>query len=335
MMIRKPCFYDAFHCLASACPDSCCQDWAVTIDEDSRKLYESIPGTLGDTLRANLMEEDGEIVLKTLPSGRCPMWREDGLCCIQAELGEAALSCVCKQFPRLTHDYGDFRELGLELSCPEAARFILDSKWSWIETETEEEGCCDYDTDAMALLKSARETILSILQNTRYTVPEALAICLLYGYEMQAVLDGEEERPFRADAALETARSAATPGDYPGMLRFFSGLEILRDSWKVRLKLAEKPEKWESFRNIAIYFADRYVLQAVSDYDLVSRVKLMVISCILLHHLGGNLGETAQQYSKEIENDIDNLDAILDGAYNESAFVDSRLLGCLLENTGE
>lgn len=335
MIIRKPSFYDEFRCIASKCPDSCCQDWAVTIDEDSRRLYESIPGALGDALRENLTEEDGEIVLKTLPNGRCPMWREDGLCRIQAEMGETALSCVCRQFPRLTHDYGDFRELGLELSCPEAARLIVNAHWAWQEEETAEEGIGEYDGDAMAVLKSARGRILSILRDTRYSVPEALAICLLYGYEMQAVLDGEEELPFREDAALESARSAAVSGDYPGMLQFFSELEILRNSWKIRLKTAEAPEKWENFRNIAIYFADRYILQAISDYDLVSRVKLMVISCILLHYLGGDLQKTAQEYSKEIENDIDNLDAVLDGAYTEAAFADSRLLGCLMENTGE
>ena len=31
------------------------------------------------------------------------------------------------EFPRLTHDSGDFQDWGLELSCPEAARLILES----------------------------------------------------------------------------------------------------------------------------------------------------------------------------------------------------------------
>ena len=75
---------------------------------------------------------------------------------------------------------------------------------------------------------------------------------------------------------------------------------------------------------------DRYWLQAVSDYDLVGRVKLMVISCLVIRYLGGNLAETGQKYSKEIENSIENLEALLDGAYTEPAFVDIRLLGLLL-----
>ena len=37
-----------------------------------------------------LREEDGETVMSII-QGRCPMWQADGLCRIQAELGEAAL----------------------------------------------------------------------------------------------------------------------------------------------------------------------------------------------------------------------------------------------------
>ena len=47
------------------------------------------------------------------------MWRQDGLCRIQAELGHEALCKTCREFPRLRHDYGSFVELGLELH-PEA-----------------------------------------------------------------------------------------------------------------------------------------------------------------------------------------------------------------------
>jgi hypothetical protein len=56
----------------------------------------------------------------------------------------------------------------------------------------------------------------------------------------------------------------------------------------------------------------------------------MVASCILIRQLGGNLPETAQLYSKEIENNTDNVEAILDAAYTHPAFTDSKLLGLLL-----
>ena len=68
----------------------------------------------------------------------------------------------------------------------------------------------------------------------------------------------------------------------------------------------------------------------MADYDLVSRVKLAITSCLVIRTLGGDLVRTAQQYSKEIENDVDNVDAILDGACTSPALTDAALLGLLL-----
>ena len=111
MEIRKPDFYDSFRCIAGHCPDSCCQMWDVAVDGEKARFYRGLPGELGDRLRHYLQEEDGETYL-TLEGTRCPMWREDGLCRIQAELGEEALCKTCRDFPRLRHDYGSFMEVG-------------------------------------------------------------------------------------------------------------------------------------------------------------------------------------------------------------------------------
>jgi hypothetical protein len=50
-----------------------------------------------------------------------------------------------------------------------------------------------------------------------------------------------------------------------------------------------------------------------------------------VHCLGGDLVQTAQLYAKEIENNADNVDAILDGTYASPALTDEKLLGMLLE----
>ena len=124
MELFYPDYYKEFVCIAASCPDSCCKDWSVDVDETAATYYRQLPGALGDRLRAVLQDTDGGTVM-VIEDGRCPMWRQDGLCRIQAELGHDALCQVCTEFPRLRHDYGDFLELGLELSCPEAARIIF------------------------------------------------------------------------------------------------------------------------------------------------------------------------------------------------------------------
>lgn len=328
MTITKPAFYDTFRCIASACPDSCCKEWDVQVDAEAAACYRQLPGALGDRLREVLKDEDGETVM-TIVDGRCPMWRSDGLCRIQAELGEEALCKVCREFPRLTHDYGDFVELGLELSCPEAARIILNAAPApKVVLETEEAGEADYDEEAMAVLKSTREKALAILES-EYTVEERLALLLLYGCHAQEELDGGEEVPF-CDSP-ENARELAKTPDFPGFIAFFDTLEQLMPQWGQLLRDARPAPLPERTAALARYLIDRYWLQAVSDYDLVSRVKFILISCILVGSLPGNEIDNAQLFSKEIENDADNVDALLDAAYAEPAFTDDKLLGMLLQ----
>ena len=158
-----------------------------------------------------------------------------------------------------------------------------------------------------------------------------LAILLLYGYYAQALLDGGQSCPFDPDAALDEARDFANGGDPVAALAFFKDLEILTDRWRHRL---EQPlgGNWDGpYPALARYFVERYWLQAIADYDLISRVKLTVISCLIIKFLGGDLLQTAQLYSKEIENDPDNVDALLDAAYTCPAFTDEKLLGLLLK----
>ena len=81
-----------------------------------------------------------------------------------------------------------------------------------------------------------------------------------------------------------------------------------------------------------MYGVDRYYLQAVSDYDLVGRIKMIIISCLVIKAIGGNVVDTAQRYAKEIENSCENIDTILDSTYRQPAFTDVKLLGLLLSD---
>lgn len=326
MHITKPYYYDQFHCIAALCPDSCCQEWEVQVDPDTAACYQALKGSLGDRLREVLREEDGAFSM-TLEGVRCPMWREDGLCRIHAELGEAALCKTCREYPRLTHDYESLLEYGLALSCPEAARLILNAES--LPRIPVQEGDTDHSED-LEILLSTREKAMELLRSGTRSVGEALALLLLYGCDAQAEFDGEEAIPFDPNAALETARSLAKEADVQPMLDFFLELEHLTDRWE---KLLRNPRR-DCWRNahlaLARYLTDRYWLQAVSDFDLYSRVKFIVIACLLVKTLGGDSVETAQLFSKEIENSAENVDALLEAAYAHPAFTDDQLLYLLL-----
>ena len=331
MKITKPDYYDSFRCVAGACPDSCCHEWEVSVDDAAARYYRSLPGELGDQIRQKL-KENGDGCYLEITDNRCPMWRADGLCQIQFELGHDALCQTCRDFPRLRHDYGDFAELDLELSCPEAARLMLTAPESApITQDSPDSGVPDYDPDTMQVLLSTRQTALSILR--RHDIPTALALLLLYAAHAQADVDAGEVTEFDENAALSMLQTLPLPAPQP-LTDFYAGLELLTERWADLLRDPQPLDYWpEEIRAMARCQIRRYWLQTVSDWELQSRVKMIVAACILVKQLGGDTVATAQLYSKEIDNDPDNVEAILDGCYTAPALTDLNLLSLLVTSS--
>ena len=328
MELIYPSYYRTFSCIAGACPDSCCHEWDVQVDADSAERYRSMEGPLGDALREHLYDEEGEVYLRNV-AGRCPMWRTDGLCRIQAERGHDALCTVCQQFPRLRHDYGDFVELGLELSCPEAARIILESPLEWV-TETQKGGEePEYDLEIMEILKETRPAALKLLEDETYSVPQRLRLLMMFGCHVQAAIDGAELAPFDPEAALAEAAQFAGDGDGEALRDYYLTLDLLTDRWRTLLGKLGQARWEEGLCRMAQYAVCRHWFQAVSDWDLSCRVKMLLSGCALVARLPGELRDRAQLWSKEIENSGENLGSILDDAWAEPALTDANLLGLM------
>lgn len=328
MKVFYPDYFKEFRCLSGDCPDSCCKEWAVDIDPESAAFYRSLPGDLGNRIRSFLSEEDGCVVM-TIQNGRCPMWRQDGLCEIQAQLGHDALCKTCREFPRLTHDYGDFTEYGLELSCPEAARLILGSNRHHLEeASVPDSGLAEYDPEIMGILQQSRQAVLDFLDKGM-PLGQSLAAILLYGHFVQSALDGDclNTTP---EACLDQVDRFRGQGDLAAIWGFFRELEILTEDWRHCLAQVPDTVVWsDALRGMARYLVQRYWLQTICDLDLVCRVKLIAVSCLVVGALPGDVVRGAQLYSKEIENDPDNVEAILDGAYHSPALTDKNLLALL------
>ena len=131
-------YVNQFHCLAGDCPDTCCKDWQIILDEDALARYRAMPGPLGEQVRAALVTENGETRFRE-EGGRCVLLRDDGLCPIQAAYGAEALCRTCYTHPRFTEEYGQTAELTLSLSCPEAARLLLTHE-APLRIETQDDG---------------------------------------------------------------------------------------------------------------------------------------------------------------------------------------------------
>lgn len=123
MQVRYPEYYGKFHCLAGACPDTCCVGWEILVDRESLARYRRVRQAdreLGEKLRKFIRR--GRIVPV---HGKCPFLEASGLCGIMDKLGEDAACRTCRNYPRHREDYGELQEILLLLSCPEAARLVL------------------------------------------------------------------------------------------------------------------------------------------------------------------------------------------------------------------
>lgn len=334
MEIRYPDYYKGFSCLAGACPDSCCHEWEVDVDPAAADYYRHLPGEIGDRIRAVLRDgEDGWASMALTEDRRCPMWRADGLCHIQAELGHDDLCDTCRNFPRLTHDYGDFMELGLEMSCPEAARIILSNPHAkWITEEVPGGEPPEYDEQYMKVLQISRDKAVELALDETVPVGDAIASVLVYAHIVYYATDMSELREFEREYHLEKFRSKKMDVFLEEFWDPYWNLEILTDRWKGILERGPVDVPWKpEHRALMRYFIDRYWYHSAYDDDFTTRAIFMALSCLVIRSMGDHTVEMAQLYSKEIENDADNVEALYEFIRNSSPAYLTKLLIMLLK----
>ena len=184
-----PHYYKDFKCAASKCTDTCCVGWEIIIDDETYKHYNNVCGEFGERLKSNLtLYEDGEPGF-VLQNDNCPFLNKNNLCDIYTELGEDCLCYTCKTYPRFIEEYSNLREIGISLSCPEAARLILlDSKPVTFEVSEDYEMVSTYDDinfDISVQIISARKMALDILQNRSISLNHRIALLINFAHDIQ------------------------------------------------------------------------------------------------------------------------------------------------------
>lgn len=195
MKIRVPEYFKEFECIASECNDTCCAGWGIVIDEETYNHYQKVDGEFGERLRSEIVK-DGEENIFRLKGKNCPFLNEDKMCDIYKEIGEESLCYTCKQYPRYLEEFGSLREIGLSLSCPEAARIILkdDKKIEFELSENDEEISSYNDINAMLFIElmQCRKIVMDIVQNPEIAIDTSLSIALKFINELQDKIDSNE-----------------------------------------------------------------------------------------------------------------------------------------------
>ena len=192
MKIRTPDYFNEFKCIADKCEDTCCAGWGIVIDDESYKKYVSVEGSFGDELRSKIIKEEDENIF-VLNGDRCSFLNENNLCNIYSQLGADGLCYTCRQYPRYLEEFGNLREVGISLSCPEAARIILSKndkvKFNLTENDEEISSYNDINPNIYINLMKSRKIVFDILQNREIGLNHRCAIILAFINEVQEKID--------------------------------------------------------------------------------------------------------------------------------------------------
>ena len=58
MIYSYPDYYKKLRCIADKCPDTCCSDWQIVIDDESLEKYRNYAGEYRQTLHRNKAYSD-------------------------------------------------------------------------------------------------------------------------------------------------------------------------------------------------------------------------------------------------------------------------------------
>ena len=338
MVERHPDYYTQFRCLGGSCPDTCCRDWSVVPDEGALADYAAAPSPLGERIARNLVtDEDGDVCFRLDGQGMCALLTPDGLCAIQQDWGEAHLCAHCAAYPRFIEEYGSLTESSLAISCPEAARLLLEApRFALIETD---DGKADppfdgIDPALLGGLEQSRAQVLDLLNGGAGTIWEKLNALLGRAKALEPVLipsDVRREYPFPPLPIPNLFQASA-----PWLLELLSGLDPLRPSWPellkerakqlaalspadyaaLRARYGQANPRWErQLTNLAGYFVFRHWHKAVNDDDIYGRAAFVCAACFALYHLSlfqpGEEAALWTRFSREVEHDEGNLSELI------------------------
>lgn len=357
MLVRTPYYYSEFKCIAGACTDTCCAGWQVDVDDRSFAYYKMVQGEFGERLHSVMVEGkrgcEGQFRIRE--DGRCPFLNDANLCDLYAELGEDALCVTCDQYPRYICEFGNLRETGIALSCMTAAELILrDNRTPGFVTYEDEESypaLNDIDGSLFMGLMRARERAYAIVWDRGHNVRERMIILLEFANQVQKnirkpdvikeLADGWEADGARIADSVEALSEKETVGLYRRYWRHYMRQVIIKREWPMLYEKAEKglykegyaatetafaedyQEREYEYENILTYFVFRYFMKGVFDGDVLTKVKIAVVSTLMIMQCdmavwkenGGRLAkeeqiEIAHLYSREVEHSEKNFAAL-------------------------
>ena len=273
MDIFAPSYYKNFKCIAQNCKNNCCIGWEIDIDNTSLSYYKD----KYDIFRHISLEGVPHFIMDK--NGRCPLLDEKNLCEIIKNYGENHLCQICSDHPRFRNYYDTRTEIGLGLTCEEAAKLIIDNKFT-LEKIGEDDGIPFPNED---------EADFFILRDK-------------YLY-----CDFSELKKWAPDITVDE------------ISRFLKGLERLDNKWDIYLNELKNTKQnikdieitdVNKAENLFSYFVFRHLYETDIQFCLVCTLIVLAKS--------DDIYESARMFSSEIEYSDENIERLYSFIKNKS-----------------
>ena len=303
MISLYPTFYHTFQCKANQCHHTCCQKWTIDVDEETAKLYQTLPTPLGEDLRKFMtVDDEGYYFMFSDKQPTCPLLREDGLCRVVLELGEDSLCDTCHMHPRFYKYIEDLELCGVGLSCEESVEKLLATEGDQLLFTIE-----DDDSEFTAEDRPVLENIFDLLALginpaiCQFTLNHSIHYCqeLVTVYKKTEPIDEEWTKQLAHLEAMLSSTTASTTMD-------------LLKADTIDVSALNKVYQYILYRQIDM----------LAEYSLESLVRYAFDATVfiaLLTHQFGNLPEQIRRWSEQIEYDEDNV-AFLFNEYENSKY---------------
>lgn len=363
MKLFYPEIFEKFQCTGSECKDNCCKTgWDIEIDDDTYRYYENLDSEIGKKLVDCVSHEDGCHYL-VQQDGKCPLLNDKGLCSLQLAYGEDKISDICREHPRFYEWFGNYKEAGVGLACEEAVRLLLsdDLPIRFFTKEIDEEpDDLEYDTEAFEPLLKARGLLIDLIQGSDLTLREKLSAVLCTAETIQFALDGEDydkiedvikelsdHEGIKAAVISDDISDASSVEAAKNILEYLKDLDYMETELPQKIAKAEGyvknavPEPAEGgeraeYEKLAVYFVYRYFLKSARDFDLISKVRTMIVIIFTARIINlsrradqSDRFDTVKEICKEIEYSADNMYKLSEDSYTDSIFSDESLLALL------
>ena len=291
MISLYPTFYHTFQCKANQCHHTCCQKWTIDVDEETAKLYQTLPTPLGEDLRKFMtVDDEGYYFMFSDKQPTCPLLREDGLCRVVLELGEDSLCDTCHMHPRFYKYIEDLELCGVGLSCEESVEKLLATEGDQLLFTIE-----DDDDEFTAEDRPVLENIFDLLALginpaiCQFTLNHSIHYCqeLVTIYKKTEPIDEEWTKQLAHLEAILSSTEASTTMD-------------LLKADTIDVSALNKVYQYILYRQIDM----------LAEYSLESLVRYAFDATVfiaLLTHQFGNLPEQIRRWSEQIEYDEDNV----------------------------